>query len=182
MVQMLIKRGNFKIVNDILILSLIMIILGLGSSSCSKEEKMSPVLQRSQVSIPPRKFVTEVVKKEKKERVARYEYKGVKYRNPLLPLTAKGIFIEGTSEMTGANLSTLRLKGIIKDRHKRGKLALIDDINGASYIVKDKRLINQQGKMVKGVVGIVKEKSVVLITSDKGIRELKMELGGDNLK
>ncbi len=163
--------GNyFEMTNNILFLIigfLFFFILGCGK----KEKKISTALP---TTIPQNKLVTRVVADKKEKTGMRYEYKGGKYRNPLLSLTVKGEAIEGISEMTGANLSTLTLRGIIKDSQK-GRLALIDDVSGSSYIVKGKKLINQRGRRVKGVVGIIKEKSVVLMTSDKGIKELKMK-------
>ncbi len=164
--------GNyFRITNKILFLMvgfLFFSVLGCGK----KEKNLSTALS---TTIPQKKAVTRVVRDKKEKAGIKYEYKGGKYRNPCLSLTVKGVAIEGIVEMTAANLSTLTLRGIIKDSQKK-RLALIDDVSGASYIVKDKKLINQRGRRVKGVVGIVKEKSVVLMTSDKGIKELKMEV------
>ncbi len=167
----MVKKKSLKKIEISLILCLTMIVLYLGNFGCGKEEKTLPALP---TVTPQQKLANDFVKKKKKKIVEKYEYKGIKYRNPLLPLTAKATLIEGTGEMAGTNLATLSLKGFIKDNQKGG-LALISDINGASYIVKDKRLINQQGKKVEGVVGIIKDKSVVLITSDQSVRELKLK-------
>ncbi|MCK4532338.1 hypothetical protein KAU39_01005 [bacterium] len=166
----IIAGNHFMIAKNVLCFVLVFLffcVLGCGK----KEKKISTALP---TTIPQKKVVTEVVTDKQKKAEVKYEYKGGKYRNPLLSLTVKGEAIEGIAEMTAANLSTLTLRGIVKDSRKK-RLALIDDVSGSSYIVKDKMLINQRGRRVKGVVGIVKEKSVVLMTSDKGIKELKIE-------
>lgn len=166
-----ISAGNyFMVTKDGLCFALVFLffcVLGCGK----KEKNLSTALPATMLQ---KKAVPVVVADKGKKAEKRYKYKGGKYRNPLLSLTVKGKAMEGTAEMTAANLSTLTLRGIMKDSRKE-RLALIDDVSGASYIVKDKKLINQRGRRVKGVVGIVKEKSVVLMTSDKGVRELKIE-------
>ncbi|MCK5533650.1 hypothetical protein KAI68_00935 [bacterium] len=165
-------EGYFKTIKNTLCLYLITGFLFFCVWGCSKKEEKS--VTALPINITQKKVLIDMSKNLKKDKhVVKYEYKGGRYRNPLMSLTVKGMTTEGIAEMTGASLATLTLRGIIKEQRKR--LALIDDISGASYIVKDKKLINQQGKRVKGVVAIVKEKSVVLITSDKGIKELKLE-------
>lgn len=149
---------------------LILFILFFSLLSCGKEEEDLQQPVKQQVSPP-------VVESRKEEPQVKYVYKGAKGRDLFTPLAGKSAQFAKeeateTLEMSGSTLSTLSLKGFVRDVNQ--KYALINDTGGGRYVVKGGKVFDRRGKQIQGVVGIVKEKSVILITSDKTIRELKM--------
>jgi len=108
----------------------------------------------------------------------KYTYNGTKYRDPLAPAGGEvsyitpGIAGTGRERMTGEKLATLQLKGIFRDK-KTGSIAIIDDTSGTSYMLKNRKLYKRH-KIVQGVDGVVKEKSVLLFCKDTKV-ELKLK-------
>lgn len=101
---------------------------------------------------------------------------------PLLGDLAAGMpFGEGTPGTAGPaiNVGALSLKGIVQDPVRR--FALLSDAAGGSYVVRDGKLLDNRGQEVRGVTGFVKERSVVLTTVNKLMREIHLDQGGSGL-
>ena len=70
-------------------------------------------------------------------------------------------------------ITSLELKGIIEDA--QGRLALLTSgVN--SYLLKGGRLYDGRNHMMRGISGVVKQSSVILIGSDHTVRELQLKV------
>jgi hypothetical protein len=98
-----------------------------------------------------------------------YTYYGDRYRDPFLPLT--GEFRGDQVADRPPQISSLMLKGIIQDQKSR--VALLTS-GVSSYILKGGRLYDGRNRMMKGISGVIKTGSVVLMGSDRTIRELRV--------
>jgi len=136
--------------------------------SCGKKKKR-------RYNVPPQPVVRKKIKrkekkKEKKEEL--YIYQGYKYRNPFRPLvgltSGKSIKIksEVTSTETGLNIDAFTLQGIMVDSEGR-KYALLVGGDGMPYVLKGRKLIDANGKLVPDVTGSVMEKKVIIIKGGK---------------
>ena len=97
-----------------------------------------------------------------------YNYYGEKYRDPFVPLIGE----TRSSQMSDRPpaIASLMLKGIVQDNN--GRLALLTSgVN--SYILRGGRFYDGRNKMVKGLSGVIKTDSVVVIGSDRTIREIR---------
>ena len=63
------------------------------------------------------------------------------------------------------------LKGIVQDA--RGRMALLTS-GVSSYILRGGRLYDVRNRMVKKISGVIKAESVILIGSDRTVRELRI--------
>jgi hypothetical protein len=100
-----------------------------------------------------------------------YTYYGDRYRDPFIPLI--GQMFSDKSVDRPPQTASLLLKGIIEDAH--GRMALL--ASGVStYILKGGRLYDSHNKMVKGMSGVIKANSVVVIGADHTVRELKVKV------
>ena len=111
----------------------------------------------------------------KKEEAPRYYYSYGRERDPFEPLlTAAGSPSSNRAardtQTIAQNFSSLELKGIIKDRE--GKLAIIVSREGESFTLKAGRIYDKRNQKMTGMTGVIKEKSVVLVGSNKATREL----------
>lgn len=97
-----------------------------------------------------------------------YRYKGEQYRDPFVPLNSSSNM---SQLMTVPPLSTFLLKGVVQDT--KGKVALFSSGN-RSFIMRGGRFYDTQNKQIKGISGVVKPNSVLLISADKTTRELKI--------
>jgi hypothetical protein len=98
-----------------------------------------------------------------------YTYYGDRYRDPFIPLNGD-IRTDQNALDRPPPLSSLALKGIVQDA--KGRMALLTSgVN--SYILRGGRLYDSRNKMVKKIAGVIKTDSVVIIGSDKTVRELK---------
>lgn len=104
-------------------------------------------------------------------------------RDPFLPLIGTGVGAGGSSEKvnlptaSGAfNLNVLTLRGILWGGQQ--PMAILSDSAGGTYIVRDGRVVDNHGKEVRGVTGIIRPKSVILTTASRTVRELKIEIAG----
>jgi hypothetical protein len=97
-----------------------------------------------------------------------YTYYGDRYRDPFIPLIGE-VRSDQYSDKP-PSISSLTLKGILVDA--QGRVALLMSGN-SSYILRKGRLYNGHNIMVKGISGIVKTNSVILIGSDRTVREIK---------
>jgi len=111
-----------------------------------------------------------------KELVILELYHAGNLRDPFIPLSGSGGNSAWTtaSDETAPELTSLALKGIIQG--KNDKIALVSDSStGASFVVNQRgKLVNHKGKEIPGFVGILKGKSLILMTQDKQVRELTL--------
>jgi hypothetical protein len=109
----------------------------------------------------------------KKEEFVRSDYKGDKYRDPFVALNGDGYFSSSLSdEVAVPNIGSLILKGIFDDG--KLKMALISGA-GVNYILKGSHLYDNRQRLVRGISGIIKKDSVIMIAPDKTTKELKLK-------
>jgi hypothetical protein len=97
-----------------------------------------------------------------------YNYYGEKYRDPFVPLIGEARSDQTTDRPPA--IASLILKGIVQDSN--GRMALITG-GVSSYILRGGRLYNDRNHVVKGLSGVIKTDSVVIIGSDRTIREIR---------
>lgn len=98
-----------------------------------------------------------------------YSYVGDRYRDPFVPLIGDG---RGAStDDRPPQIQSLVLKGIVQDA--RGRMALLTS-GVTSFILRGGRLYDVQNRQVKKISGVIKAESVVLIGSDRTVRELRI--------
>lgn len=105
-------------------------------------------------------------------------YQGDKFRDPFVSLVgagASGGAIASTPpSKKPANIHDLVLKGMLSD--KKGQYAIFQEPNtGSSFILKQGRLLNYEGKVVEGITGTIKGKKVTLMTQDKDVEQFSLE-------
>ena len=98
-----------------------------------------------------------------------YSYYGDRYRDPFIPLV--GEFRKDQLSDRPPQISTLILKGIVQDQ--KGRMALLTS-GVSSYILRGGRLYDGRNHLMKGISGVIKSKSVVLMGSDRTVRELQV--------
>ena len=139
--------------------------------SCGVEDEPLPEAKIVQT------FTVSQITDFKKQLESKYSYPGAKNMDPFMVLVGRGSKmaiseVSDLDEFPGSVLTTLTLRGLVTDSNQ--KCALVSDTSGAKYAVKGGKVYDYRGRVLKGIVGIVKEKSVILITSDKTIKELKL--------
>jgi hypothetical protein len=98
-----------------------------------------------------------------------YTYYGDRYRDPFISLIGD-VRNEQSLLDRPPPVASLVLKGIVQDA--KGRMALLT--SGAnSYVLKGGRLYDGRNRMVKKIAGVIKTASVVIIGSDRTVRELK---------
>ena len=105
---------------------------------------------------------------------AEYTYNADKLRDPFIPPMGAG---GGMDMARGAvdedfNPSSVELKGILQT--KTSRWAVLRSPAGASYLVRNGKIHDPKRKVVEGYVGIVKEKSLVVIGPNNQVTELKL--------
>ena len=133
-----------------------------GWPAVSATPAIKPVLQIA----PPTSVANAAVPSYKT-----YTYYGDRYRDPFIPLT--GITSMDQTTDRPPQISSLLLKGIIQDA--KGRMALLTS-GVSSYILKGGRLYDGRNHMMKGISGVIKSSSVILIGSDRTVRELKVSV------
>lgn len=98
-----------------------------------------------------------------------YTYYGDRYRDPFVALN--GDYRNDQGADRPPQISSLLLKGIIQDA--KGRVALLTS-GVSSYILRGGRLYDGRNHMMKGISGIIKSNSVVLMGSDRTVKELKV--------
>jgi hypothetical protein len=104
-----------------------------------------------------------------------YVYSGTS-RDPFIPLAGGNVALNiPTSEREpGAfNPTGLDLKGLTRSR--TGRWAVLVAPTGDQYIVENGKILDGKRKPVEGYVGIIKEKSLVLIGPNNQVTELKLK-------
>jgi hypothetical protein len=94
-----------------------------------------------------------------------YKYMGDRYRDPFIPLTGNTYQATDRAPQVGS----LVLKGIVED--SKGRVAIVSN-GSSSYILRAGRLYDGRNHVVKGISGVVKAESVVLVGSDHTVKEL----------
>lgn len=136
------------------------------AAGCGKKQDVETSSQDRQMS------VQKPVTLPEKEKEPLYVYAGTQFNDPFIPLDGSGFKMRSQKEKGELDPASLVLKGILVDRDE--KMASLSDSSGNNYVVKNKRLYNRKGEIIEGIVGIVKLESVVIITEDKTVRELKL--------
>src|SRR5436190_23492714 len=98
-----------------------------------------------------------------------YTYYADRYRDPFIPLTGGMYMDQGTDRPP--QISALLLKGIIQDT--KGRMALLTS-GASSYILRGGRLYDGRNHLMKGISGVIKSNTVVLMGSDRTVKELKV--------
>ena len=104
-----------------------------------------------------------------------YVYNGSS-RDPLIPLVGAAQASIGTQpdrEPGAFNPSSMELKGILRTR--TGRWAMMTGTAGERYVVENGKIHDGKKKPVEGYVGIIKEKTVVLIGPNNQVTELKLK-------
>jgi hypothetical protein len=100
-----------------------------------------------------------------------YNYLGDRYRDPFIPLVGQALSDQSSDRPP--QITSLELKGIIEDA--KGRLALLTS-GVSSYLLKGGRLYDGRNHMMRGISGVVKPSSVILIGSDHTVRELQLKV------
>jgi hypothetical protein len=100
---------------------------------------------------------------------SQYTYYGDRYRDPFIPLTGEFRGDQGADRPP--QVSSLLLKGIMQDA--KGRIALLTS-GISSYILRGGRLYDGRNHLMKGISGVIKTNSVVLMGSDRTVKELKV--------
>ncbi len=98
-----------------------------------------------------------------------YTYYGDRYRDPFIALN--GDYRNDQGADRPPQISTLLLKGIVQD--DKGRVALLTS-GISSYILRGGRLYDGRNHVMKGISGVIKMNSVVLMGSDRTVKELKV--------
>jgi hypothetical protein len=98
-------------------------------------------------------------------------------RDPFRPLMGQGLSgfgEEGNREPGIFDTASVELKGILKT--KTGRWAILRTTAGEdSYLAQNGKIHDSKRKIVEGYVGIVKEKSLVIIGPNNQVTELMLE-------
>ena len=100
-----------------------------------------------------------------------YTYYGDRYRDPFIALNGEYRSEQGADRPP--QISSLLLKGIIQDA--RGRIALLTS-GVSSYILRGGRIYDGRNHLMKGISGVIKPNSVVLMGSDRTVKELKVSV------
>jgi hypothetical protein len=98
-----------------------------------------------------------------------YRYEGDRYRDPFIPLNGVG---SDSGNDHAPQISSLILKGIIQD--DKGRVAIMSS-GVSSYILRAGRLYDGRNRPVKGISGVIKAQSVVLVGSDRVVKEFTLD-------
>lgn len=99
-------------------------------------------------------------------------------RDPFVPLAGgSAMDLSGPStpdrEPGAFNPSSLELKGILRTR--MGRWAMLSGPGGDRYVVENGKIHDAKKKPIEGYVGIIKEKTLVLIGPNNQVTELKLK-------
>lgn len=100
----------------------------------------------------------------------KYNYYGDRYRDPFIPLIGQSFSDQFADRPP--QIASLMLKGIIEDSN--GRAALLTS-GVSSYVLKGGRLYDGRNHMMRGISGVVKTNSVILIGSDHTVREIHVK-------
>jgi hypothetical protein len=114
-----------------------------------------------------------------KPETPKYIYKSSGRRDPFVPLVGKS---ESRSTSAtggeispastgGLNVNTLSLEGLIWDKTR--PYVLLKSPDGTTYIVADNKLVDDRGRVIKGIAAVVQKDKITLIGKDKVLKEFK---------
>lgn len=112
-----------------------------------------------------------------------YIYNGTS-RDPFIPLAggpALAMSSGGATEdidPSAFNPSSMELKGIL--RTKTGRWAMMTGSAGERYVVENGKIRDGKKRPIEGYVGIIKEKTLVLIGPNNQVTELKLKRDQDS--
>ena len=162
----------------ILFLECVWMLLPAVSQAAGQAQAMAPVSSASMSSartvdpsLPSRK-VTPPDTTKPTPSYELYTYYGDRFRDPFIPLVGSEARTDLTSDRP-PQIGSLLLKGIIQDA--KGRLALLTS-GVSSYILRGGRLYDGRNHLMKGISGVIKTNSVILIGSDHTVRELKVSV------
>jgi hypothetical protein len=103
---------------------------------------------------------------------APYNYHGDVRRDPFVALNVEtNVAPSSSEEAVVPNLRSLTLKGVYAD----GKsMAAIISGGGITYILRDRKLFDNRQRLVKGITGVIRNDSVIMIGGDHTTKELKL--------
>ncbi len=113
---------------------------------------------------------------EEKAEPPRYFYPYASKRDPFAPLAGGPAGMGNSAAGKGlekGELTNLELRGIMKDR--KGKVAFISSTDGEPFVLRSGRIYDRKNRIISGVSGIIKENSVVLISSNRTMTELTLK-------
>lgn len=138
----------------------------IGLAACAQED-LPPM------PVPPPIVRTADAKDTavQKKPEAEYVYGGDRFRDPFVSIAGGAAQSAGADELRTPNVGALTLKGIFND----GKQPIAIVSGGAiSYTLKGSRLYDNRNRLIKGITGVVRKDSVLLIAPDKTTKELKL--------
>ena len=100
-----------------------------------------------------------------------YVYAGTQNRDPFQPLSLDGSTASPVGDVVVPPVGSLILKGIIKDGTQ--KIAIISG-GGIGYVLKGKYLYDNRQRLVRGITGVIKDESVIIIAPDKTTKEIRL--------
>ena len=113
---------------------------------------------------------------QREEVIPTYVYRSTGLRDPFVPLLGR---VEAIGTPPGepgkaaeVNITLLVLKGYVFSQQR--KHALFKSADGGTYVLDKGKLIDDRGRIVPGVAGIVKADKVVLITKKNVMKEFKL--------
>lgn len=127
-------------------------------------------LGHAELSVP-----APISSEQKKDEIPTYVYKSAGMRDPFIPLSGG----TGTGEATvvsgraaEVNIAQMVLKGYVFSQQR--KHALFKGGDGNAYVLDKGKLIDEHGRTVPGVAGIVKQDKVILINKKNIVKEFKL--------
>lgn len=113
---------------------------------------------------------------KREEVIPTYVYRSSGLRDPFVPLLGRVETSASASTEPGkaaeVNITLLVLKGYVFSQQR--KHALFKSADGGTYVLDKGKLVDDRGRIVPGVAGIVKADKVVLITKKNVMKEFKL--------
>jgi hypothetical protein len=101
-----------------------------------------------------------------KAEVKKYFYPYTQKRDPFTALIGNTSRDSTSSEdLSIHELPNLELKGILRDR--KGKMAMITSRDGGTFLLRAGKIYDRKNRVIPGISGMIKEKSVILISKDQ---------------
>lgn len=146
-------------------LSLCILVAGMISCAGCSQDELPDTL--SSVPKPPVINLHPVEAKKP----PRFVYAGDRFRDPFVSLNGDGMAFVGTDEVIVPSVGSLVLKGIFSEGKQR--MAIISS-GAISYVLKGKYLYDNRQRLVRGITGIIKDESVVIIAPDRSTKEIRL--------
>ena len=169
------------------IIVLILILFSLSLLACGKPKEVKVAASRrvsagpiapAAVSAPAAVQAAVQPVAPPKPELPKYVYKSSGRRDPFVPLVGKSETRASapTGEVTPTsasevNIGSLTVQGLIWDKAR--PYVLLKAPDGTSYIVTENKLVDDRGRVIKGIAAVVQKDKVVLISKDKVIKEFK---------